>query len=173
MTFLYRRENTNHRKPEKVKDIHLTRDIIISVVCIASMLVSAHFLLSATQQVVLITGLGGSLIGVISLGVASASPELFTAISALRQKAAGLSLGTLIGSNITNPLVSIGGALISIYWVPKPLVYWDLPMETITSALLLLYLIKTKGKLGKAGGVYLIELYLIYLFIRIFYFSVD
>tara|TARA_Y100000310_G_scaffold7186_1_gene7908 strand:+ start:861 stop:1847 length:987 start_codon:yes stop_codon:yes gene_type:complete len=174
MVFLYKRENVYHKKFKKVKEINVGRDIMISVACIASMLISAHFLLSATQQIVLITGLGGSLIGVISLGVASASPELFTAIYGLKQKATGLSLGTLIGSNIINPLAAIGGgALISTYWVPKPLVYWDLPMETITAALLLLYLIKTKGKLGKGGGVYLIILYLIYLFIRIFYFSVD
>ncbi len=174
IVFLYRKEDASHKKLKKVKEINLAKNIMISIACIVLILVSAHFLLSATQHIVLITGLGGSLIGVISLGVASASPELFTAISGLRQKATGLSLGTLIGSNITNPLVAIGGgALISTYWVPRPLIYWDLPMETITAALLLLYLIRTKGKLGKGGGVYLIVLYLIYLFVRIFYFSVD
>lgn len=174
MIFLYKRESHITKREIQSKKVHLAKDFTVSFACIVFMLVSAHFLLSATQQIVLITGLGGSLIGVISLGVAAASPELFTAISALRQKAAGISLGTLIGSNITNPLVGIGGgALISTYWVPKPLVYWDLPMETITAALLLLYLIKTKGKLGRGGAIYLMGLYFAYLIIRIFYFPVD
>jgi cation:H+ antiporter len=159
--FLYKREN-NKIKKIKNKKINAAKDIIISFFSIVIMLISAHFLLSATQQIVLITGLGGSLIGVISLGIAAASPELFTAIYGLKQKAVGI------------PLVGIGGgALISTYWVPKPLIYWDLPMEAITAALLLLYLIKTKGKLGKKGAFYLIGLYFAYIIIRIVYFPVD
>jgi len=173
MIFLYTKELNNHDKQTTVK-IHLVRDISISLVAFFAMFVSAYFLLSATEQIVFLTGLGGSLIGVISLGVAAASPELFTALQGLRQKAPGISLGTLIGSNITNPLVAIGGgAMLSTYWVPRPLVLWDLPMETITAALLLVYLIKTKGKLGRGGAFYLIGLYFAYLLIRIIFFAVD
>lgn len=170
---LYYQELNDHQR-KKNKDFHLVRDVSISFICMVVMLVSAHYLLKTTQTIVQITGLGGSLIGVLTLGVASATPELFTAISGLRQKAAGISLGTLIGSNITNPLLAIGGgALISTYWVPRPLIRWDLAMETITAALLLLYLFKTKGKLGKLGAVYLMVLYVFYLFIRIKYFAID
>lgn len=177
MYFLYKKENHNsyeHVKKHVHKGGHVTSDIVISILSIVVMLFSAHFLLNATEQIVLATGIGGSLIGVVSLGVASAAPEFFTAISGVRQKAAGISLGTLIGSNITNPLVAIGGgALISTYWTPKPLIYWDLPMETITAALLLLYLWKTKGKLGKGGAWYLIGLYVFYIVMRIIFFGVD
>lgn len=178
MFFLYQREEHHMkehiRKRRADKSENIKKDIVISIGCFGLMLVSAHFLLATTQKIVLVTGWGGSLIGVISLGIASASPELFTAIFGLKEKAAGISLGTLIGSNITNPLVAIGGgAFISTYWVPKPLIYWDLPMETITAALLLVYLIKSKGKLGRWGALYLIGLYFAYLFIRFMYFAVD
>jgi cation:H+ antiporter len=149
-------------------------DFLIALGCMVLMLFSAHFLLSTTEDIVLATGLGGSLIGVISLGVASATPELFTAIYGLKQKATGLSLGVLIGSNITNPLVAIGGgALISTYWVPRPLVLWDLPMEAITASILLVYLLKKKGDLHRGGALYLICLYFVYLAVRFMYFSVD
>jgi len=51
--------------------------------------------------------------------VAAALPELNTSVSGLRNGGVGISLGTLMGSNITNPLVAIGGgALLSTYWVP-------------------------------------------------------
>ncbi|MEA1925315.1 MAG: sodium:calcium antiporter [Candidatus Altiarchaeota archaeon] len=174
--YLYRREN--HHKRENIQGLEKSKnvpaDLFVAVTCFALMLASAHFLLEVTQEIVVLTGLGGSLIGVISLGVASASPEFFTAIFGLRHRAAGISLGTLIGSNITNPLVGIGGgALLSTYWVPKPLVYWDLPMETITAALLLAYLLKTGGRLGKWGGLYLMGLYFLYLGVRFTYFAVD
>ena len=112
-----------------------------------------------------------------------------------------LSLGTLIGSNITNPLLGIGlGSALSTYFVPLPLVYWDLPMETVTAAILLIYLLikndlgkalagvagrlgldRTAGRLstvrerhlGRVGAVLLIALYILYLVVRIVYFPDD
>ncbi len=172
MYYLYKQENNkNHTTHPEVK---IVRDVTISIIGFTIMLVSAHFLLKITEQIVNLTGLGGSLIGVVTLGIASATPELFTAISGLKQKSAGLSLGTLIGSNIVNPLLAIGGgAIISTYWVPRPLIHLDLPMETITAAMLLLYLIKTKGKLGKKGAMGLIGLYFFYILIRVSYFAID
>lgn len=114
------------------------------------------------------------MIGVVTLGIASALPEMFTAISGLKHSAVGISLGTLIGSNITNPLLGIGlGSLISTYWVPKPLYLWDLPMETITAALLLVYLFLHHDKLGRWRGVYLIGLYVFYFVMRFIFFSMD
>ncbi len=172
--WLYTLELNERFKRHKSEDTHLLMDSAIAIVCMAAMLASAHYLLQATQRIVELTGLGGSLIGVLTLGVASATPELFTAISGIRQKSTGISVGTLIGSNITNPLAAIGGgAIISTYWVPKALIQWDLAMETITAALLLIYLMKTKGKLGKAGAIYLILLYFFYITIRIAYFPTD
>jgi cation:H+ antiporter len=114
------------------------------------------------------------LIGVLTLGVASALPELITAISGIRKGDAGIPLGTLIGSNITNPLIAIGGgALLSTYWVPRPLIRWDLPWETLTGAILWVYLWFSKGKLGKKGAFYLIALYVAYVTLRAIFFAVD
>ncbi len=173
MIFLYTRERKNH-VPKIENHVNVGRDTIVALGSMAAMLVSAHVLLTTSQRLVELTGLGGSLIGVVSLGVASAAPELFTALSGIRHKAEGMSLGTLIGSNITNPLVAIGGgALASTYWVPKALVLWDLPMETITAALLFGYLMVTNRRLGRWGGVYLVCLYIAYLIVRVTFFSID
>ena len=171
--FLYKNEN---KKPEKIKKIKrgMTDEIFLTFIAMGILLGSSSVVLNVVEGVVVQTGIGGSLIGVLTLGVASALPEMFTAISGLRKKAQGISLGTLIGSNITNPLVAIGlGGLVSTYFVPEPIVLWDLPMETITAALLLVWLIFNKRKLGRKGAVYLICLYFIYVFVRIFFFSID
>ena len=150
------------------------RDAGITLVSLALTVGSAMIALKATEVVVVKTGVGGSLIGVITLGVASALPELITAISGVRHGDAGISLGTLVGSNITNPLVAIGGgALISRYWVPGPLVLWDLPWETITGAVLWLILWFNKGKLGKWSAFYLIALYFVYIILRMVFFAAD
>jgi cation:H+ antiporter len=150
------------------------RDAFIALLALALTVGSAMIALKATEVVVDRTGIGGSLIGVITLGVASALPELITAISGVRNGDAGISLGTLVGSNITNPLVAIGGgALISRYWVPGPLVLWDLPWETVTGAVLWLILWFNKGKLGKGSAFYLIGLYFVYIALRMIFFAAD
>jgi len=101
-------------------------------------------------------------------------PEFITAVMSIRKGAKGIAVGTLVGSNITNPLVAIGlGGMLSTYYVPKPLIFWDLPMETITAALLLVWLFKHKRKLGRGGAIYLMCLYFAYAAIRIIYFTVD
>jgi len=150
------------------------RDGIIALMSLLFTVGSAMIALQVTEGVVARTGIGGSLIGVTTLGIASALPELITALSGVRHGDSGISLGTLIGSNITNPLVAIGGgAIISTYWVPRPLVYWDLPWETITGAILWVVLYLNKGKLGKWTAYYLIALYFIYITFRMLYFSID
>ena len=151
--------------------------IIWSVVTLGAMtfaVLGAHVVLNITELIVQRTGVGGSLIGVVFLGVASALPELTTAISGVRHNAHGISLGTLVGSNITNPLVAIGGgALLSTYWTPRSLLYWDLPWETVTGIILWVILWRTKGKLGKWGAIYLSALYFVYIIFRVVFFAQD
>jgi cation:H+ antiporter len=150
------------------------RDAVIALFALVLTIGSAMVALRATEIVVSLTGIGGSLIGVVTLGLASALPELITAISGVRHGDSGIPLGTLVGSNITNPLVAIGGgALISSYWVPGPLVMWDLPWETITGAILWVVLWFNKGKLGKYSAYYLIALYFVYVSLRMIFFSID
>lgn len=150
------------------------RDAFIALLTLVFTIVGAMIALQITEVIVSKTGIGGSLIGVITLGIASALPELITAISGVRHGDSGIPLGTLVGSNITNPLVAIGGgALISTYWVPGPLVTWDLPWETVTGAVLWIILWLNKGKLGKWSAYYLIGLYFVYIILRMIFFSVD
>jgi cation:H+ antiporter len=165
-------EEIAEKIPENLKEVFIDTGIGLAMMAIT--VVAASFVLQITEQVVVRTGVGGSLIGVVTLGVASAMPELITALAGIRHGEHGVSLGTLVGSNITNPLVAIGGgALLSTYYVPRPLILWDLPWETITGAILWAILWFTKGKLKKVHAFYLIGLYFVYIFFRAIYFSVD
>jgi len=152
----------------------VVRDAVVTTVLLAVIIGCATVALETTEIIVDRTGVGGSLIGVITLGLASALPELSTALAGIKHKEAGISLGTLVGSNITNPLLAIGGgALISGYTVPKPLIIWDLPWETLTGMLLWAILWFNNGKLGKKSGIWLIVVYFVYIFFRSFVFNVD
>ncbi len=185
--YLYWDERKYYKKPcaelaaaeEEKKDIPRSRKEAAwyGVVALGAMIltvISATIALQITELVVEKTAIGGSFIGVVTLGLASALPELTTALAGLRNKAHGISLGTLVGSNITNPLVAIGlGALTSTYWVPRGLIYWDLPWETVTGALLWAILWFTKGKLNRWAALYLGGLYIVYITLRAAWFMVD
>lgn len=154
---------------------NVRKDILVAVIALATVLAAAHIVLNVTELLVQATGLGGSIIGVVTLGIVSALPELFTAIEGIRQKASGISLGTLIGSNVTNPLLGYGiGGLLSTYWVPRPLVLIDLPTETVTALILLLWvLFVSDRKLGWKGGIVLVFTYIAYIIIRFSFFAAD
>lgn len=177
--------------------IDLSKGLLMMLLVI----LSADAFLRVVEVAIAETGLSGSMIGVATVGVVSAFPEMITAISGLRQGSEGISLGTLVGSNITNPLLAIGsGAVISTYAVPKPVILWDLPMEVVLAGLPVLYmfkrdqigdlLAKPAKKLGFdsaaekleetenqvlsiAGATVLIMLYFVYLYIRFSYFPHD
>ncbi len=174
------KEEDNQLQSEEVADgaptngREVLRDALITAVLLVVIIACATLVLSATEVVVDRTGIGGSLIGVVTLGLASALPELTTALAGVRHKEAGISLGTLVGSNITNPLVAIGGgALISTYAVPRPLIVWDLPWEILTGILLWIILWFNNGRLGKKSAIYLIVIYFIYIIFRSLFFNVD
>ncbi len=173
MTFLYEQED-EHIPEKEVLDHPLWIEITLTIFGMAILLGSSSIVLEVVEYVVKTTGLGGSIIGVFSVGLSSALPEMFTAIEGIKKSATGISLGTLIGSNITNPMLAIGmGGLISEYYVPKPLIYWDLPMETVTAGLLLIYLLFHDNELGRGGAIYLMLLYFGYAIVRIIYFPHD
>lgn len=176
-------------------------DFAIGIFFMLLVIYSADVFLKVVELGIEATGISGSMIGVASIGIVSAFPEMITAISGIRQGAEGISLGTLIGSNITNPLLAIGlGSIISTYAAPRPLVLWDLPMETATAGVLLVYLLnkqrigdllsKLAGALGLsslqqrleasenyvlsiAGAFLLAAMYFVYLYVRWNYFPHD
>jgi len=149
-------------------------DSLITVFLLTLTVLAASQVLRITEIVVNRTNISGSLLGVVTLGLASAMPELSTALAGVRHKEFGISLGTLIGSNITNPLVGIGlGALISKYAVPRPLILWDLPWETLTGILLWIILWARKGKLGKIESFYLMGMYFSFIILRAVIFPAD
>jgi cation:H+ antiporter len=176
-------------------------DFAIGIAAMMVVIVAAEVFLRVVEVAVAETGLSGSMVGVASVGIVSAFPEMITAISGLRHGSEGVSLGTLIGSNITNPLLAIGsGAVISTYAVPRPLVLWDLPMETATAGVLLIYMFSKEGigdqvakpfrfagmnriadrmeatenrMISIAGAALLMVLYFIYLYVRFNFFQYD
>jgi cation:H+ antiporter len=182
--FLYLDERKHYKKVENGDELpdeetpkngrEALRYALSAIGAMGVTMLAAQITLSVTEQVVSVTGIGGSFIGVVTLGVASAMPELMTALSGVRNKDHGVTLGTLVGSNITNPLLGIGlGSLVSTYWAPAPFLHWDLPWQAISGALLWVFLWFNKGRVGRKGAIYLMSIYVVYVVMRGLFFLVD
>jgi cation:H+ antiporter len=132
------------------------------------LLVAANFTLKYAELLANLLGVSDSLIGIALIGVSTALPELTTALMGFRKNSAGMSLGVLVGSNITNPLLGIGiGALISTYTAVPRVVFYDLPMWFLIAGLTLIPFWK-KGHISKKEGIFLIGFYILYIAVRIY-----
>ncbi|MFH0868553.1 MAG: sodium:calcium antiporter [Candidatus Woesearchaeota archaeon] len=177
--FLWMREDKDiHRHHTRVdldgndkKAIFL--DIIHIIMGIVIVIFSAGYVLRVASFFVTRYEIGGSLIGILAIGVATALPELTTSITAMFRGASSISIGTLIGSNITNPMFAVGlGAMISSYQVPRPVIVFDIPVKIITSLIVLFFLWRKKMLTRNEAGI-LIAIYFTYILVRLRYFAVD
>lgn len=165
-----RRERTQTlREPPSVDP---RRDAAVAAGLLVLVLLSASLLLSVIEVVVDMLALGGSMVGVVTIGVAAALPELTTVMDAIRRRTPNVALGTLVGSNIVNPLVGIGlGGTISTYYVPPAVVLWDFPFKLVVGVAVLGWAWYVKdGELTRTDGGYLLGLYFVFVVGRLLLF---
>lgn len=105
------------------------------------------------------------IIGLI-LGLGTGIPELTVALQAARKGSMELGLGNLIGSNITDPLLSFSaGVVIHEVTVPAAVLWFDFPIWIGASALAL-WFIHTRSSLSRVEAGLLITVFLGYVTAR-------
>jgi cation:H+ antiporter len=162
LAYGYRRRQ--HLPSDGTPSVNVGRDSAVAVVMLGLVLASASILLAVIQDVVAGVLLGGSMVGVLTLGIASAFPELSTVLDGIRRKTPVVAVGTLIGSNVVNPLVGFGlGGVVSTYHVPAAVVVWDLPFKILAAVGFVLYVRYNDGRLTRHAGMTLIGVYFVYI----------
>ncbi len=149
------------------------KDVILITIGIVILIYAADFVVKNALKLSDYWGVSQSFIGVMIIGVGTGLPELSTAITGMFKKASAISLGTLIGSNITDPMLSLGlGAIASGSFgliFEKKLLFFDIPFWFVASVIALFLAWKYK-KLGKKEGFILISIYVLFVFIKISFF---
>ncbi|MEL6343561.1 MAG: calcium/sodium antiporter [Myxococcota bacterium] len=85
-------------------------------------------------------GLSETLIG-LGIGIGTGLPEMAVALQAVRNKSADIGLGNLIGSNITDPLLSFSaGIVLHTAVVPPEVLYFDFPVWIGASVVAFLFI---------------------------------
>jgi len=99
------------------------------------------------------------------IGIGTSLPELSVSIKAAMRQAHRLSLGNLLGSNITDPLLSFGvGAAISGFSIEKIAILFYFPFWIIVTLIALLMLFNHMN-LNKKEGTVLILLYILFIYL--------
>lgn len=140
---------------------------ICAIAGLALLLFMANLVVNNAVALSRIWGIEESFIGAVIIGFGTALPEFTTAIAAMRRKMTAMSVGVLVGSNITNPLFALGvGALISGYNTGRHFIFFDIPAWFIVSLIVMFYLMKEKMGITKKEALTMIGLYFAYVLVR-------
>lgn len=94
------------------------RAVFWLVVGLALVLVGGHLLVTEGRAFALAVGVPQYLVGVVT-GLGTTLPEIAVSLEAVRAGEGGIAAGTLLGSNVTDPLFSLGfGAALGTIRVP-------------------------------------------------------
>lgn len=162
-------KDNNHKKG-------YSKNILLIIFGIAILIFASDLVVGSALKLAEVWGVAQSFIGVMIIGVGTGLPELSTAMRAIFKKAGGISIGTLIGSNITDPMLSLPiGAMaagsIGLNF-DKNLLFFDIPFWFIASIIALLLFRRNMkiGKKDKREGLALIGLYILFVFLKLKFF---
>jgi cation:H+ antiporter len=150
-------------------------DTLLMTFGLAILIFASDLVVEGALQLSEMWGIAQSFVGVLIVGVGTGLPELSTAMRGIFKKAHGISIGTIIGSNITDPMFSLPiGAIASGVGLSfdKNLLFFDIPFWFAVSIIALL-LFKRKMRIGKGDrrdGLLLISLYILFVFLKLRFF---
>ncbi|WP_372912966.1 sodium:calcium antiporter [Salinigranum sp.] len=167
---------TTHGRSERLPgtaSVNPRRDAAVAFAGFLLVLGSAFVVLRVVDGLVATLGLNGSMVGVVTIGLAAALPELSTVVESLRRKTPDIALGTLVGSNVVNPLVGFGlGGVVSTYAVPPSVVRWDLPFKFVVGVGLVLVARREGWVVRRREGAWLVVAYFVFVSVRFLLFAV-
>jgi len=162
---LVRKEDfSNLHKVRKREIFRLTSITFIGILAVvgASYMVVDNSISIATEL-----GVGTYIIGLL-VGLGTSMPELVISLQAVLKKSHAISLGNLIGSNITDPLLSLGaGASVVGFSVMKSTLFFDIPFWAL-STLFVLIVLSRRLEIKKPIPYFLMGIYLLFMALKVF-----
>ena len=170
LAYLVTQERTKvQRVPEEARDYDIGADALKTIIGISVVVLGAHLIVKYGVVMALRYEISESVIGLF-VGLGTSLPELTVSLRAIHKSAGSLSLGNLIGSNITDPLLSFGlGASIAGVTVEQIILKFDF-VYWITATAIALLLLYNHMNLNRKESSILIILYGLFLYLRLTFF---
>ncbi len=130
---------------------------------LAGLSFGSKLFITGAIDVALFYGVPNLIIGLTMAAVGTSLPELASSISAIRRKETDMLMGNIIGSNLFNLLMVLGGiAVIKPFDLGRELLVRDLPVMTLFSAVLI-PLLFFGNKITRLHGFLLLSAYGLYM----------
>jgi len=161
------REEKKYAKVQRRPAIHTFWDISSLIGGILLVIYSSNIVVLNGEILAHTIGVSDALIGIFIIGLGTGLPELAISLYAIKKKDYGISVGNLVGSNITDLLLSFGaGAAISGFIVDPEFISIDMPALFIFT-ILMLFLFRTRFRLSKREGIILIAAFATYAAVKL------
>lgn len=144
--------------PGRNRPKYLIGQIIILLICSASMFVGAKYTIESLIKISEFLNVGKELIAISAVSLGTSLPELAVTFSASRKGDAEVAIGNVLGSNIFNSLIVMGiPGLITELIVPGTIIQDGLPV--LLAATLLFFFVTQDKQVTKWEGWLFFVLY--------------
>ncbi len=145
--------------------------VAILLVALLAVVACSEVIASQGVEVARVLGLSETVIGLF-VGLTTSLPELAVSVRALHSGDRALSLGNLLGSNVTDPLASFGlGALVHPVQVDATVLRFDFPWWAVGTGVALL-LLSNDRNLDRRESIVLITLFVLFVWLRLSFHAV-
>jgi len=170
LLFLNRRnlkEQVKNKKTKKsrkkIKLMHFVQ-LIVGLAVIAK---ASEMVLETGTHMAAEFGISEMMVGILLIGLGTSLPELVVSINAAIKGATALSVSNLIGSNIVDILLALGGSAAVASWqVDRAMVQFDIPYLTFSTIIVVLFIL-SKGKLERNESLLILSLYGIFIALKV------
>jgi cation:H+ antiporter len=153
-------------KKEKVKikkKKGLPKSFLFLIISIIALVISAHFVISSSIDIIAKVMIPGSLIGATLIALATSLPELIVDIEGLHYKRYGLVLGNIIGSCIVNITLVLG--IVAV--ISKPVInlaaFSGLYPFLLVTAMIVWYFLSVGRNITRNEGLILTAIYILFI----------
>ncbi len=175
------KENEKEKEEDQAEIMPIWKAALMIIVACLGLSYGAEFLISGASNIAKSLGVSERVIGVTIVAFGTSLPELAASIAAAVKKETDIAIGNIIGSNIFNILSVIGlSSIISPIPVDWSAFCYDFRWMNAIALVLIILIIPlkkyitskgtqtslfTEGKLGRIGGITLLALYCLYIFL--------
>ncbi|MDR3291875.1 MAG: calcium/sodium antiporter [Methanobrevibacter sp.] len=162
--------NNNINKLEEKKEKLKSKNVILVLVSILALAIACDFLIDSATHLAHIMGIPETIMALFTLSIGTSIPELVVTLSSAMKGLYDLSIGTVFGSITFNILIPIG--LLSIFnpiHIETLSLYFDTPVMILTIVVVIILFKLNNRELNRISGLFLIGLYIVYAYVRIFF----
>lgn len=171
--YLYKKENQTHDASALLHEQEASSvtsfrfpiwvDALITCVGIGMTMQGAKWLVSGATDIARQFGVSDTVIGLTVVAIGTSLPELVTSVMAARKRCTDVALGNVVGSNIVNILLVLGGtAIISPLAIDPVVMVLDV-WVLLFSALLLILFARTDHHINRREGLVFVACYVAYI----------